>query len=63
MDQKLVRIRELINEKEAIDTELASLIGASDSPKRGRPRKGEASNGAAADSGSAGEEASSAADQ
>lgn len=27
MDQRLVRIRELIDQKEAIDNELASLIG------------------------------------
>ncbi|MFT4117877.1 hypothetical protein [Bradyrhizobium sp.] len=51
MDQRLVRIRELINQKEAIDTELAGLIGArGEIPKRGRPRKAEASDGAFAPS-------------
>lgn len=40
MDQRLIRIRELIDQKEAIDTELASLIGGTgEQPKRGRPRK------------------------
>jgi hypothetical protein len=46
MDQKLVRIRELIDQKEAVDAELASLIGgATEAPKRGRPRKPEGSAG------------------
>jgi hypothetical protein len=39
MDAKLIRIRELIDQKEAIDTELASLIGDTQAPRRGRPRK------------------------
>jgi len=48
MDAKLIRIRELIDQKEAIDTELASLIGdVPQAPRRGRPRKSESGNGAA----------------
>jgi hypothetical protein len=48
MDARLTRIRELIDQKEAIDTELASLIGdVQQAPKRGRPRKSDNTNGAA----------------
>lgn len=39
MDAKLVRIRELIDEKERIDGELDRLLGATEPSKRGRPRK------------------------
>lgn len=47
MDQRLIRIRELIDQKEAIDTELASLIGGSaEQPKRGRPRKSDQASNA-----------------
>jgi hypothetical protein len=42
MEPKLIRIRELIDQKEAIDNELATLIGdAPQAPRRGRPRRGE----------------------
>ena len=46
MDARLTRIRELIDQKEAIDAELASLIGGlPDAPKRGRPKKADTGNG------------------
>lgn len=46
MDARLTRIRELIDQKEAIDTELASLIGGlPDAPRRGRPKKTDTGNG------------------
>lgn len=53
MDQRLIRIRELIDQKEAIDTELASLIGGmGEQPRRGRPRKADQpSNGQDANGG------------
>ena len=50
MDAKLVRIRELIDEKERIDGELDRLLGATEPSKRGRPRKDKTDgNGAEAD--------------
>jgi hypothetical protein len=39
MDSKLKEIRDLINEKERIDNRLAVLLGETEAPKRGRPRK------------------------
>jgi len=36
---KLARIKELIEEKERIDTELSQLLGETEKPLRGRPRK------------------------
>ncbi|MEA2902779.1 MAG: hypothetical protein QOI12_166 [Alphaproteobacteria bacterium] len=59
MDQKLVRIRELINQKEAIDSELASLIGGTNAkPKRGRPRKAAANGQSSRENSTHGESAS-----
>lgn len=39
LTSKLQRIKELTEQKEKIDAELASLIGDSDRSKRGRPKK------------------------
>jgi hypothetical protein len=39
VDGKLGRIRDLINTKEKVDEELQQLLGGSDLPRRGRPRK------------------------
>ncbi|UPJ50366.1 hypothetical protein IVB30_02735 [Bradyrhizobium sp. 200] len=39
LNSKLQRIKELIQEKERVDTELAQLIGESEKPKRGRRKK------------------------
>lgn len=40
MDAKLLKIRDLINEKERIEAELTSLLGGEPVKKqRGRPRK------------------------
>lgn len=39
LNSKLQRIKELIQEKEKVDTELAQLIGESEKPKRGRRKK------------------------
>ncbi|AXK81578.1 hypothetical protein DW352_14255 [Pseudolabrys taiwanensis] len=48
MDAKLIRIRELIDQKESIDAELASLIGGMpDAPRRGRPKKSDNNHSAA----------------
>ena len=41
MDAKLERIRDLINQKEEIETELASLIAGTEKPKRVRRTKAE----------------------
>jgi hypothetical protein len=39
VDGKLERIRDLINTKERVDEELQQLLGGSELPRRGRPRK------------------------
>jgi hypothetical protein len=52
LDTKLERIRELINLKEQVDTELDQLVAGVDTPKRGRPRKTEQTNGLQNTSGS-----------
>ena len=39
LNGKLARIKELIDQKEKIDTELGQLIGETEKPKRGRPAK------------------------
>ena len=36
---KLARIKELIEEKERIDTELSQLLGETEKPRRAKPRK------------------------
>jgi hypothetical protein len=42
VDQRLQRIRELIDLKERTDTELNQLIGIAEKPRVGRPRKEQA---------------------
>jgi hypothetical protein len=39
LNSKLQRIKELIQEKEKVDAELAQLIGETEKPKRGRRKK------------------------
>lgn len=39
LTSKLQRIKELIEQKEKIDAELAHFLGESEKPKRGRPKK------------------------
>jgi hypothetical protein len=39
VDGKLERIRDLINTKERVDEELQQLLGGTELPRRGRPRK------------------------
>ena len=39
MSSKLQRIKDLIQQKEKIDAELAQLLGEGEKPKRGRPKK------------------------
>lgn len=39
VDERLQRIRELIDDKERIDKELSGLIAGAEPPKRGRPKK------------------------
>jgi len=37
--EKLARIRSLISERDAIDVQLKELLGDTEAPKRGRPKK------------------------
>jgi hypothetical protein len=39
IEEKIARAKSLIEQREKIDAELASLFGLSDQPRRGRPRK------------------------
>ena len=39
IDEKITRVKALIEERERIDRELSALFGLTDQPKRGRPRK------------------------
>ena len=39
LDTKIARVKQLIEQREVIDAELATLFGLIDQPKRGRPRK------------------------
>ena len=45
IDEKIARVKTLIQQREKIDAELASLFGMTEQAKRGRPRK-EPGNGA-----------------
>ena len=45
LEEKLARIKKLMEQRDKIDAELALLFGMSDQPRRGRPRK-EQGNGA-----------------
>jgi hypothetical protein len=38
-DERLARVRKLIQQWDAIDAELAALFGQVNQPRRGRPRK------------------------
>lgn len=40
LDSKLTKIKELIEQKQRIDEELAVLLGEKDKPKRGRKPRG-----------------------
>lgn len=39
LEEKLVRIKKLMEQREKIDAELGEMLGISNAPKRGRPRK------------------------
>lgn len=39
LDSKLAKIKDLIEQKQKIDDELAVLLGEKDRPRRGRPPK------------------------
>ena len=39
IDEKIAKVKALIDERERIDRELSTLFGLTDQPKRGRPRK------------------------
>jgi len=39
IDEKIAKVKALIEERERIDRELSALFGSTDQPKRGRPRK------------------------
>jgi len=39
IDEKIAKVKALIDERERIDRELSALFGLTDQPKRGRPRK------------------------
>jgi hypothetical protein len=44
IDEKIARVKHLIQQREAIDAELATVFGLAEQPKRGRPKKEAASN-------------------
>jgi hypothetical protein len=46
LEEKLARVRKLMEQREKIDAELAGMLGMSTAPKRGRPRKDQANGGA-----------------
>jgi hypothetical protein len=39
IDDKIARVKALIEERERIDRELSALFGLAEAPRRGRPRK------------------------
>ena len=39
IDEKIAKVKALIEERERIDRELSALLGLTDQRKRGRPRK------------------------
>ena len=39
IDERIARVKKLIEQREKIDAELAEIFGLSNAPKRGRPRK------------------------
>ena len=45
IDEKIARVKQLIQQREAIDAELAAVFGLVEQPKRGRPRKETTNNG------------------
>ena len=45
IDEKIARVKTLIQKREEIDAELAEIFGLAERPKRGRPRKEESTNG------------------
>ena len=45
LEEKLARVKKLMEQREKIDAELAGMLGMSTAPKRGRPRKGQESAG------------------
>jgi hypothetical protein len=44
LDEKIARVKELIEKRETIDAELAQLLGIEAKKPRGRPRKEEQSD-------------------
>ena len=50
IDDKIARVKKLIQQREEIDAELAAMFGGAEMPRRGRPRKEPAGH---ADSGTA----------
>jgi len=47
IEEKISRVKKLIEQRERIDAELASLFGISEQAKRGRPRKEQGSGSGA----------------
>jgi hypothetical protein len=45
LEEKLARVRKLMEQREKIDAELAGMLGMSTAPKRGRPRKEQPGSG------------------
>ena len=39
IDEKIARVKKLIEQREKIDAELTALFGGTETPRRGRPRK------------------------
>lgn len=46
LEEKIARVKKLIEQREKIDAELADMFGISNAPKRGRPRKDQQNGGA-----------------
>jgi hypothetical protein len=46
LEEKLARVKKLMEQREKIDAELAGMLGLSTAPKRGRPRKDQTNGGA-----------------
>ena len=54
LEEKIARVKKLLDQRDKIEAELASIFGLAHAPKRGRPRK---EHGGGADGGMTGETA------
>ena len=47
LEEKIARAKKLLEQRDKIEAELASIFGLANAPKRGRPRKDQADGGGA----------------